>query len=157
MRGWDEAIREAHQGLEDKIRALEKSLHLDIAPEDLWVTVRHLILDVKHALEAHLEEEERVFFPPLEQLIESEAGAIRMLKDQHRQLRGALRYLMSIHQEAGWMDMKEIRLVAEGMTDFLLEHEKVEERLLLDVLGFNMSRRDLKGLDGQIRHEEVLQ
>lgn len=143
---WEAVLREEHDVLEEKVRCLEWVLHLEIGPEDLWVTLRHLILDVKQSLEAHLEREEAVFFPALIRLIGEEAGAVRILQEQHEQLRAGLAYLLKLRGDQGTLNLREVAPAADSLLALLREHEKLEDRLLLDVLKYSMKQRELAAL-----------
>lgn len=146
MEYWGKAIHDDHGEVLTKIEGLQGATSMQVGPEDLWVTLRHLILNAHQALEAHLRREEDLFFPALVQLIGEEAGAVRRLHEDHRQLRSAIGYLMGLRQERGPLDPREVSLAADSLLALLREHEKTEDRLLLDVLEYSLEPQALLDL-----------
>jgi len=146
MERWDEQVREDHQALESQIGALEAALSLDVGPSDRWVTLRWIVRTVGPALELHLRREEEVLFPALQRLLGQEAGALTLLKEQHRELRASLRSLAGLLSDPDALNWERITLASQSFIDLLEDHEKKEDRLLIDVLEFSLKPQELKNL-----------
>lgn len=151
MEYWGKAIHEDHGEVLAKIEGLQRATTLEVGPEDLWVMLRHLILNAHQGLEAHLRREEDLFFPALVHLIGEEAGAVRRLREDHRQLRLAAGYLMGLRQGRGPLDPQEVSQATDSLLALLTEHEKTEDRLLLDVLEYSLEPQVLEDLVEQWR------
>lgn len=146
---WGQPVRDEHEKVAECVCLLEKATCFEMGPEDLWVTLRHLILDVRKTVEWHLTREEETLFAALIRLLGKEARAVRMLQDQHRQIRQGLAYLLRLHRDGNPLDPREVRDAAEGLATLLREHEKVEDRLLLDVLEYSLEPQELMALADQ--------
>ena len=103
----------------------------------------------------HLRKEEEVLFPALQKLLGENAGALTLLKEQHRELRAALRRIAELLQEPEILEWDTVALVSEDFIDLLDDHEKKEDRLLINVLDLSLQPKELKALAGAL--QEVAQ
>ena len=151
MERWEEQVREDHQALEAQAGALEAALSIDVGPHDRRVVLSWIVRGLWPSLELHLRKEEEVLFPALQKLLGKDAGAISLLKEQHRELRSALRRIAELLQEPEISNWDSIALASEAFIDFLEDHEKKEDRLLIDVLDFSLKPKELKALAGELQ------
>lgn len=146
MERWDEEVREDHHALESQMEALEAAFAIDVAAQDRRVVLSWIIRNLWPTLELHLRKEEEILFPALRQLLGENAGAITLLLEQHRELRRALRNVAELLQGSEFPDWNAIRFAAEALADLLEDHEKKEERLLIDVLQYSLKPDRLRAL-----------
>ncbi len=146
MERWDEIIQEDHQALASQVGAMEAALTIDVGPEDRRVVLSWIIRTLWPALELHFRKEERVLFPVLGVLLGREAGALVLLREQLAQLRHAHRRLAEFLQDRENLNWQGIQLAVHAFSELLEDHEKKTQRLLLDVLEFNLKPQELKGL-----------
>ncbi len=152
MKRWDEGVQEDHQALESQVGALEAALGVDVTPQDRRVVLSWILRGLWPSLELHLRKEEEVLFPALQQLLGESAGAVTLLKEQHRELRAALRHLAELLQEPQGMDWPAVKLASQAFTELLEDHEAKEERLLLHVLEAGLKPKELKELAAAFHH-----
>ncbi|MBI3292716.1 MAG: nitrite reductase, copper-containing [Elusimicrobia bacterium] len=146
MERWDDKVHEDHEALASQAGAMEAALTIEMGPEDRRVVFSWIIRMLWPALELHLRKEEEVLFRALQRLLGENASAILVLKEQHRQLRGAHRHLAELIQPGGHMNWDVISIASEAFIELLEDHDRKIERLLLDVLRFSMNGRELKKL-----------
>lgn len=138
MKQWDTPIQEDHQALMAQAGALEAALTVDVPTRDRWVVLSWTLKGLHPSLELHLRKEEETLFPALQRVMGENAGAVTLLKEQHHELRAALRHLAELIQDAENLNWIGIQLAAEGFVDLLEDHEKKEEKLLIHVLEKNL-------------------
>jgi iron-sulfur cluster repair protein YtfE (RIC family) len=143
---WSEGVHEDHRTLVAEAQALDAALSVDITPQDRRVVLGWIVRTLWPALELHLRKEEEVLFPALEKLLGKEAGALTLLKEQNGELRLSHRRLAELIQPTENLSWEAIRIAVGGFLELLEDHEKKVERLLIDVLEFNLSPKELKGL-----------
>lgn len=146
MERWDNVVREDHQALESQMGALEAALSIDVGVEDRRVVLSWIIRTLWPALELHLRKEEETLFPALARLLGDSAGAITMLKEQHRELRFALRRVAELVQAPGNLYWEGVNIAAIALIELLEDHEKKEDRLLIDVLQYSLKPQELRSL-----------
>jgi len=162
MKPWDEQVREDHEALESQLRALEAALKIDMEPEDRLVALRWIVRNLRLFLEPHMRKEEEVLFPALERLLGTKTNTVSILKRQHKKLRTRIGHLVKLLQGSEPVDWDKISLASEGFISRFEDHEKTEDRLLLDVLEFSLKPRELKvltkslGQAAQVTPAEVL-
>lgn len=143
---WEAEVREDHQALEAQAGALEAALSIDISPQDRRVVLSWIVRGLWPSLELHLRKEEDALFPALQKLLGESAGSLTLLKEQHRELRSGLRRVAELLQETESTNWEGLALAAQSFIDLLEDHEKKEDRLLLDVLEFSLKPKELKAL-----------
>lgn len=143
---WEDQVREDHQALQAQVGALEAALSIEVGTQDRRVVLSWIIRNLWPSMELHLRKEEEALFPELQRLLGKSAGALSLLRAQHAQLREGLRHLAELLQDQDNLQWNEIRVAAEAFIHLLDEHEKLEERLLLDVLRCHLKPKDLKPL-----------
>ncbi len=148
MERWDTQVREDHEALEAQMGALEAALTIDVGQEDRRVVLKWIVRTLWPALELHLRKEEEILFPALQNLLGNQAQAIALLKQQHGELRSTLRQLAELLQGDEGLDWEKITLSGRLLIDLLEDHEKKEDRLLIDVLEFSLKPKELLGLAG---------
>jgi len=146
MGDWEDPIREDHRTLESQAQALETALGIDLDPQDRQVVLLGIVRTLGPALELHLRKEEEILFPALKHLLAGYNGAMTTLQDEHHELRGGLRRLAETVQEGGLLDWERIRSAGRTLMRFLEEHEKKQERLLLDILRYSLNPQELEAL-----------
>lgn len=146
MENWYDILREDHEGLRFQTGALDAAVRIDVAEQDRRVVLSWIVRNLWPALELHLRKEEEVLFPALARLLGEEASALILLKQEHEQLRHSLRHLAELVQDLGYLDKEAVELASDGFLEVLEDHEAKEERLLLDVLEFNLNPAELKTL-----------
>lgn len=155
MKPWDALIREDHHALESQAGALEAALSIDLSTQDRRVVFSWILRGLSPSLELHLRKEEAVFFPALQRLLGESAGALVLLQQEHQELRRVLRHLAELLQDWERIDWQMVTLASEAFLHLLEEHEKKEDRLLVDVLEHSLKPKQLKGLAQQF--QEVAQ
>ncbi|MBI3615164.1 MAG: hemerythrin domain-containing protein [Candidatus Omnitrophica bacterium] len=148
---WDERIREEHRSLESQVEVLERILTVDVSPEDRRGALRWLVGSLRPLLEMHLEKEEGTLFPALEHHLGKEADPLEQLRDQHRELRSAVKELTELLQGSRGFHWAEVAGASRLFVDLWEDHEKKEDRLLLDVLEFGLRPQELNGLAQALR------
>ncbi len=143
---WSEGVHEDHRTLGAEAQALDAALSVDISPQDRRVVLGWIIRTLWPAMELHLRKEEEVLFPVLEKLLGKGAGAPMLLKEQNGELRRAHRHLAELIQPTESLSWETIRIAVSAFLELLEDHEKKVERLLIDVLEFNLSPEELKRL-----------
>ncbi|MBI3332466.1 MAG: hemerythrin domain-containing protein [Candidatus Omnitrophica bacterium] len=137
-------MRKDHEALEAQVGALRAVLATDAGTEDRRATLQRFIRAIGPDLELHLRKEEEVLFPALQKLAPEKGDAILFLKEQHGQLRTALRQLAGsvcgCEPELNW---KETAHAGQKFVDLLEEHEKKEEQLLIRVLEISLKPNEL--------------
>ena len=146
MERWDEQVREEHNALESQVGALEAALKIDVGAEDRRVTLKWIVRTLGPALHLHLRKEEEVLFPALERLLGEDAGAITLLKEQHRELRASLKHVAELLENRENLNWEALGFAAQAFVDLLEDHERKEDRLLIDALEFGLKPDELKGL-----------
>lgn len=142
----DDLVREDHRALEAQVGALEAALSIEVGHQDRRVAISWIIRTLWPSLELHLRKEEEALFPQLRSLLGKSAGALTLLKGEHAQIRACLRRLAELIQDQDNLHWDEIHIAAEAFIHLLDEHEKLEERLLLDVLRYNLKPKELEPL-----------
>ncbi len=147
MEPWDDPVREDHRILESQMHVLEVALAMqDVKAEDRAVLLRWVIRELWATLELHLRKEEQVLFSALQRLLGEKAGAVTLMMENHQELRAALRRLSELLQETEAANDQGITMAADGLIEILEDHQKKEDRLLIDVLKFNLKPTELKEL-----------
>ena len=143
---WDEGVQEDHRALSSQVGALEAAITIDVGPEDRRIVLSWIIRNLWAALELHLRKEREVLFAALEQLLGSTAGALTLLKDQHKELQAAHRRLAELLQITENTNWDGVRFAVEWLIDLLDDHERKTNHLLLGVLEYSLKPKDLKAL-----------
>lgn len=146
MERWDEKVQEEHHALESQVGALEATLKIDVGVEDRRITLKWIIRTLEPALQLHLRKEEEVLFPALQRLLGENAGAVTILKEQHRELRASMKHVAELLENRDNISWEAIGFSAQAFVDLLEDHEKKEDRLLIDVLEFSLKPKELKEL-----------
>lgn len=146
MKTWDAPIEEDHQALMAQAGALEAALAVDLLVRNRWVVLSWTVKGLHPSLELHLRKEEEAFFPALERVMGKDAASVTLLKEQHHELRAALRHLAELIQDPESLNWNVIGLAVEAFVDLLEDHERKEEKLLIHVLGKNLRPKVLAGL-----------
>ncbi len=146
MERWDAGVCEDHRALAAQAGALEAALTLDVGEEDRRVVFSWVVRTLWPSLGLHLRKEEEALFPPLEKLLGAGAVVLRMLKGQNQELRASHRRLAELGEGSQPLDWDRIKLASYSFIEFLEDHEKKVDRLLLDVLEFSLKPKELKAL-----------
>ena len=146
MKEWADVVYDDHRALALQADALDAALTIDVSPQDRRVVLSWIIRTVWPVLELHLRKEEEVLFPALRHLLGGGAGALLILKEQNKELRAAHRRLAELLQEYDNLDWEEIKMASYSFMEILEDHEKKVNRLLVDILGFNLTSKELKTL-----------
>ena len=146
MERWDDQLREDHQALEAQVGALEAALKIDVAASERRTALRWIVRTLGPALGLHLKREEETLFPALEELSGKETSAIEILKEQHRELRLALKNLATLLENPGPMDWEGIAVAGREIVDLLEDHERKEDQLLINVLDSSLKPQELMAL-----------
>lgn len=150
-RGWDAGVCEDHQALEAQAGALEAALTVDVGAQDRRVVLSWIVRTLWPALELHLRKERDALFPRLASLLGKNAAALTLLERDHQELRAGLRHLAELVQDPDALDWQKIPFAAESFINLLEEHERLEDRLLLDVLRHSLKSNELKLLSQAFR------
>ncbi len=151
MQRWDTQVRDEHEALRGQVGALEAAMKADVSPQDrkvslAWITIRAL----GPSLEFHLRKEEEVLFPALQRLLGKKGKAIEFLKQQHQELRLALRSLAGLVCDCGCepeaCNWKEVASASQRFRELFEEHEKREDQLLKEALELSLKPQELKNL-----------
>ena len=146
MKSWDEEVREDHQALESQMKALEATFQINVESEDRLVVLRWIVRNLDSSLEPHMRKEEEILFPMLEQLLGEKINVVLMLRRQHKKLRLKIRHLMQLLESSQFVDWDKISLACEGFISLFENHEKTEERLMIDVLELSLKPKEIKAL-----------
>ncbi len=154
MERWETQVKEDHQALEAQVGALKAVLGIDAAMEDRRITLNRFVRVIGPDLELHLRKEEEVLFPALQRLVGEEHGAIALLREQHHQLRAALKRLAQLGCECGRQETfnwGEVAQTGQEFVGLLEDHEKKEEQLLIRALSDALKPQELMALARQFR------
>ena len=146
MKPWDELIHKEHETLKTQAGVLDTALGIDASVQDRRVVLSWTLRNLGPEVELHLRKEEEALFPTLQRLLGKNASALALLHNDHKEIRASLRHLAELLQDPGNLDWDRIELAVQAFLFLFDEHEKVEDRLLLDVLHFNLSHKELKAL-----------
>lgn len=125
-----------------------------------WVTLTWILRELSPALELHFRKEKEVLFPALRRLLGDGAGAVTLLEESQDKLRQGVRHLAELLQDWDNLDWDRIFLAVPGFIYMLEEHEEMEQRLLIHVLGTRMGPHEREKLAdafhrvGEKAHEE---
>ena len=135
-------VRKDHEAIDAQVGALDAVFKVGVAPNDRWIALKWILRSLTPAMNAHLQREEEIQFPALEQLSGVHATAILLLDDQHRRIRSSLKQLDELiyQRPVPWEQIAE---ASQRFVEMLKDHEKSEERLLLDVLETGLKRSEL--------------
>lgn len=147
---WNRSIREDHKVLDSQAGTLSFALEHPTGPSDRRVALWHILLSFRPRLESHLWKEEQVLLPALERLVGPQAGALKLLMDQHNQLREHLQRLATLLEQPG-QPWEEIVGTGRSLVELLEDHEGKEGRFLLEVLEFSLRPEELMALARQFR------
>jgi len=125
---------------------MDSTLGMDLASADQRVILSWTLRSLWPELELHLRREEEALLAGLARLLGRDASALVMLRKEHGDLRGGFRHLAELLQDPERLEWDRITLAVEGFLCLLEEHEKVGDRLLLDVLKYSLNRDELKRL-----------
>ena len=160
MERWDDRVQEDHRALGTQAGALEAALTADVNPHDRRVVLSWIVRTLWSALELHLRKEKEALFPAVQHVLGREAAALTILNRQHEEFRVAYRRLAELLQGYEDLNWEGIGIAIQNFIDRLEDHEKKTERLLLDVLEFNLKPKELLALSqtfeqvAQKAHEE---
>ena len=146
MKPWNEQVQEDHEGLESQIRALEAAFKINVESKDRLIVLRWIVRNLNLSLEPHMRKEEEILFPMLEQLLGEKSNVVLVLKRQHKKLRMRIKHLMKLLEDSQFVDWDKISLACEGFIGFFEDHEKRENRLMVDVLEHSLKPKELKAL-----------
>lgn len=157
---WDAAVREDHRRLEQQAGVLESALKINVPDQDRRVVLSWTLRSLWPPLELHLRQEEEALLAALERLLDKDASVVRMLRQEHEELRAAFRQLAELLQDPDHLEWGRIKLGVEKFLQMEVEHEKLGDHILLDVLRYSLNRRQLAALADAYRevakraHEE---
>lgn len=146
LQKWDEIIRQEHQVIVSQAKAMEGALHVDVGELDRRVVLSWILRSLSPFLELHFRKEEEVLFPALQQLLGEDVASVTILSHEHQQLRKTLRYLAELIQDPEILNWQGITLAVEAFLNLLEDHEKKEDRLVLDVLQYSLMPKELEKL-----------
>ena len=155
MEQWDDPVREEHRALELQVDQLAATLHLDEADGEWREILQPLLRGLRAMLEQHLLREERALFPVLQRLLGQRASAITLLQTEHQALRAHLQRLTDLLHRAGPLLRDEIADEGLRFVQLFRNHEKTEDRLLLDVLHYSLSPTELETLSRTFANETI--
>lgn len=143
---WASAVREDHRQLREQAGVLESALAIDTTDLDRRVVLSWTLRNLWAKLELHLRKEEEALFSSLERLIGGDSGTLAILREEHAGLRAAFRNLAELLQDPTHLEWDRIVLAVEGLLYLLDEHDKLGERLLLDVLHYSLNHHEQEAL-----------
>ncbi len=150
MERWDNRVKEDHETLESQMSALKEALAIEGETLDRQMILRRFVRVIGPDLELHLRKEEEVLFPALLKLSSEKEESIAFLKQQHGELRLALRRLAGLLCEcdcaSGKMDWKVVAEAGQQFIELLEDHERKEDRLLIHVLEEGLNSQELMKL-----------
>lgn len=153
MGQWDDPVRRDHRALADQLDQLEAVLELGEAEAEYLVIVRSAVRGILAMLEPHMGREEQFLFPVLRRLLGREAHAIALLEVEHHALRTHLRALTGRLEHETPHACHEIAEEGRRFIQLLRDHEKTEDRLLLDVLHYSLSPTELDTISRAFANE----
>jgi iron-sulfur cluster repair protein YtfE (RIC family) len=103
------------------------SLVEPLAEEGKWEEARQALLAFQRALEAHLDREERVLFPAIEEAHGAALGPTRMMRMEHEGMRALL---VGADGAAARNDCDELSAVLETLRIMMQQHNLKEESVL---------------------------
>ncbi len=95
--------------------------------EGKWEALQQALLAFRCALERHLEREERVLLPALEEVQGGRSGATRMLRAEHD---GIHARLAAADAAGAQRDAQALSAALQALRIVLLQHRSTEERVL---------------------------
>jgi len=140
--GWDAVVREDHRALKTQADVLDSALGIQVGDQERHAVLSWTLRNLWPEMELHLRKEEETLFSALERLLGSDSGALAMLRREHANLRAGFRHLAELLQDLTHLEWDRIDLAVEGFLYLLEEHEKLGDRLLLDVLQYNLGRKE---------------
>ena len=158
---WRTPVLEDHRLLKKHAEVLDSALEIDTSDPKRRVVLSWVLRNLWPEMELHLRQEEEALFPALEHLLDSDSGALAMLRKEHSDLRAGFRHLAELLQDPTHLEWDRIDLAVDGFLYLLEEHERMSDRPLLDVLQHNLSPEELPGLAQAYRkvaekaHEEA--
>ena len=146
MKPLAELLHKEHETLKTQAGVLDTALGIAVPAQDRRVVLSWTLRNLGPEVELHLRKEEEAFSPALQRLLGKNAGALALLRKDHEGIRANLRHLAELLQDPNNLEWDRIELAVQSFLYLFEEHEKVEDRLLLDVLKFNLSQKELKTL-----------
>ncbi len=146
MKPWDELIHKEHETLKTQAGVLDTTLGIDVPAQDRRVVLSWTLRNLGPEVELHLRKEEEALFPTLKHLLKGGGSALILLRKDHEEIRTSLRHLAELLQDPSNLDWDRIELAVQAFLYLFEEHEKIEDRLLLDVLQFNLNHKELMAL-----------
>ena len=143
MEQWDDPVRKEHRALEVQVGQLAATLRLDEVDDEYRMILRAMVGGLRAMLEQHLAREERALFPVLERLLGQQASTVALLHTEHQALRTHLQRLTELLHRDGPPPRREISEEGRQFIELLHNHEKTEDRLLLDVLRYSLPPAEL--------------
>lgn len=145
-----ETIREDHDILLRQIRILDEALALFEQDEHHESQVLQVLAQVEQYFRddvlQHLQQEEKTFIPPVEQLLPDGGRKAVRLREEHHWLRGAVEVFESalsqaVHAESESKSALFHRLAAESRTilNYLNAHAAYESELMREMLARKLS------------------
>ena len=125
-----------------------------------WVTLSWVLRELSPALELHFRKEKEILFPALRRILGDDAGAVTLLGESQHKLKQSTRHLAELLQDPDNLDWDRLFLAIQGFICMLEEHEEMEQRLLIHVLGTRMNPHEQEKLAaafhrvGEKAHEE---
>ena len=152
---WDAPVRQEHRRLKKGALVLDSALSIETSSLSRRVVLSWGLKNLWPELDMHLRKEEEALFPSLERLLGRDSGARAMLHREHEDLRAGFRHLAELVQDPTHLEWDRIELAVEGFLYLLEEHEKLEDRLLLNVLAHRMGKKELAAVSEEfLRVEE---
>lgn len=146
MELWNKVVQEDLEMLASQAEGLEAALNLEAAAEDKRVAVSWVVRMLYPILELHFRKEEQTFFSALEQVLGKHAGALAVLKDQHEELRRALRQVAELVQAPDGLDWNIVAIAGDALLELVEDHQTETWNLLIDVLKSHLESKRLDTL-----------
>ncbi len=147
MRRWDDTIHEEHESLRAQAEDLRAVLAMsEAAPAQRQAALAWILQGLWPALEVHLQREEEIFLPALRRLPGDESRNIALLQEEHGVLQAVCQRLAERLADPAPLRWSSIQLVGGLLRQLIEDHEQHIERLVIDVLEFNLAPGRLAAL-----------
>ena len=121
---WISIVHDDQQALRAQADELQATLAVSADAASRRSAMAWVLDQLTPALAAHLQQHEDVLFPIVERLVGRQAGALQLMRDEHRELRTTLARLQAPMEEDA------VPLLVALLND----HQAKTERLIVDVL-----------------------